>query len=246
MRVFSKATLAAAFAMGSIASANAATIFAAEGFETDLGSWNVGSRGTVSGNNDTGLYDFNTGGTPVNGPTGQDASNFATTGDGAFRLENGNATLLSDLFDVSGGGAAESITIGLDLKGYRTQTTRRANVEYSNDNGTSWFRVATLTGGTGTLTNAGSGQVTLTEGGGVSASGSLSTSNLTSLPGGTAYSGQAFGSQSLIRFIYDTNNDNRSLFIDNLIVSTTVVPEPGSLALLGLGGLMIGYRRRRD
>lgn len=243
MKTHTKSLLAAATTTALLGvSANAATIIATEGFETDLGSWNVGSRGTVSANNDTGLYDFNTDGTPVNSP--DDATNFATTGDGAFRLENGNATLVSDLFDVSGGGAAESITIGLDLNGYRTQTTRRGNIEYSNDNGNSWFRVATFTGDTGTFTNAGAGSVTFTEGGGVSASGSLTTDNLTTLPGGTEYSGQAFGSQSLIRFIYDTKNDDRSLFIDNLSVSTTV-PEPGSLALLAAGGLLIASRRRR-
>lgn len=38
--------------------------------------------------------------------------------------------------------------------------------------------------------------------------------------------------------------DRASSYIDNLAI--TLVPEPGSLALLGLGGLLIAHRRRRD
>jgi len=224
-----------------LTASNAATIFATEGFESGLGNWNIGSRGTVSVNNDTGLYNF-TG--PVNSPDA--LTNFATTGTGAFRLENGFATLVSDVFDASAGGAGEAITINLSFTGWRTQTTRRGNIEYSNDNGASWLRVATFTGlTTSGYANAGFGTVTITEGGGLSASGSLSTSNLTTLPGGTAYSGEAFGSQSLIRFIYDTQNDNRSIFIDNLVVTTTApIPEP-TAALLGSLGALLLLRRRR-
>ncbi|MEZ6191986.1 MAG: PEP-CTERM sorting domain-containing protein [Phycisphaerales bacterium] len=32
--------------------------------------------------------------------------------------------------------------------------------------------------------------------------------------------------------------------IDNVLIETVAVPEPASLALLGLGGLMIANRRR--
>ena len=33
--------------------------------------------------------------------------------------------------------------------------------------------------------------------------------------------------------------------LDSLTFNGTIVPEPGSLALLGIGGLFVGYRRRR-
>lgn len=40
---------------------------------------------------------------------------------------------------------------------------------------------------------------------------------------------------------------NRAAFYDNIVIFTDdVIPEPGSLALLGLGGLLIGARRRRS
>lgn len=41
-----------------------------------------------------------------------------------------------------------------------------------------------------------------------------------------------------------SSNGNQAAF-DNLTFNGTVVPEPGSLALLSLGGLLIGSRRRR-
>lgn len=43
------------------------------------------------------------------------------------------------------------------------------------------------------------------------------------------------------------NDQTRQAFLDNLTLTGTVapVPEPGSLALLGIGGLLIGTRRRR-
>lgn len=241
MKTHTKTLLAALTATALVGSANAATIFAAEGFETDLGNWNVGSRGTVS-NNDTGLYNF-TG--PVNSPDA--ATNFATTGTGAFRLENGFATLVSDVFDASLGGATESITLSFDqTAGYRTQSTRFVLIEYSNDNGASWFRVAGFASAA-----SGSGSVTFTEGGSSSTTGVFNTSNLNRNLGGTGgtavYAGETFGSQSLIRVIFDTKNDNRSIFVDNIEATTTApIPEPGSLVLLAAGGLLVASRRRRS
>jgi hypothetical protein len=241
MNKLNKTTLAIAVAMGSLTSANAATVFATEGFETDLGVWSVGSRGTVSGN-DSGLYNYN-GGTGVNSP--EDATNFATTGEGAFRLENGFATLESSVFDVSVGGVAESITFTFDQTvGYRTQSTRRAKVEYSNNNGTNWYRIANFAS-----SSSGSGSVTITEGGSYTHTGFLGTGSLNEDLGGTGgfalYAGEAFGSQSLVRVIFDNKNDNRSVFIDNIGVTTTAIPEPTTTALLGLGGLALILRRRK-
>lgn len=246
MNKLNKTTLAIAVAMGTVASTNAAVIFVSEGFETDLGVWSVGSRGTVSGNDDSGLYNYNAG-TGVNSP--DDTINYATTGEGAFRLENGFATLESSVFDVSVGGAAESITFSFDQTvGYRTQATRRAKVEYSNNNGTNWYRIANF------ASNAsGSGSVTITEGGSYTHTGFLGTGSLNENLGGTGgtavYAGEAFGSQSLVRVIFDNKNDDRSVFIDNIEVTTTApfvaIPEPSSAALLGLGGLALILRRRK-
>jgi hypothetical protein len=243
MKIVNKTTLAIAAAVGSLASANAATIFATEGFESGLGIWSVGSRGTVSANNDSGLYDYN-GGIGVNSP--DNATNYATTGEGAFRLENGFATLESSIFDVTAGGAAESITLNFDLSaGFNTQSTRRAKVEYSNDNGTNWFRVADFS------SNAtGSGSVTFTEGATFSHTGFFTSTSLNQDLLGTGvtaiYAGEAFGSQSRVRVIFDKENDNRSMFIDDIEVTTTAaVPEPSSAALLGLAGLALILRRRK-
>jgi len=47
------------------------------------------------------------------------------------------------------------------------------------------------------------------------------------------------------------STENETVFVDNLVVGTTfedvvtAVPEPGTLALLGLGGLLTALRRRR-
>ena len=44
--------------------------------------------------------------------------------------------------------------------------------------------------------------------------------------------------------IAGVNETGNHAAIDNLVINGTVVPEPGSLALLGLGGMMIARRRR--
>ena len=54
-------------------------------------------------------------------------------------------------------------------------------------------------------------------------------------------------SQVFIRIVFDgatANNANRANNIDNVQFNATVIPEPGSIALLGLAAL-IGFRRRR-
>jgi hypothetical protein len=52
---------------------------------------------------------------------------------------------------------------------------------------------------------------------------------------------------SLSPYVYDDNGnfiktDDRSTFLDD--ISLTVIPAPGTAALLGLGGLLAARRRR--
>lgn len=46
------------------------------------------------------------------------------------------------------------------------------------------------------------------------------------------------------RIFFGTGDHSVDYWVDNVTVETTVIPEPGSLALLGLGGLLIARRRR--
>ncbi len=54
-------------------------------------------------------------------------------------------------------------------------------------------------------------------------------------------------SQVFVRIVFNgatSSNANRANTIDNVQFSATAIPAPGSIALLGLAGL-IGFRRRR-
>ncbi|XAL99117.1 PEP-CTERM sorting domain-containing protein [Phycisphaeraceae bacterium D3-23] len=64
-----------------------------------------------------------------------------------------------------------------------------------------------------------------------------------SLSSGENLSGTAAANEAYDRLRF-ANGDNGDLAIDALSVDISNVPEPGSLALLGLGGLMIARRRR--
>ena len=48
-------------------------------------------------------------------------------------------------------------------------------------------------------------------------------------------------------FIFDANDNNTGTRFDDITIngSVTLIPEPGTLALLGLGGLFVAQRRRR-
>ena len=41
------------------------------------------------------------------------------------------------------------------------------------------------------------------------------------------------------------NNVNRHAFLDDIVITGNVVPEPSTAALLGLGGLALILRRRK-
>lgn len=228
---------ASLFALGST---NAATIFALNDFESGLGVWTANSVSS------TGLYIHQTQLQPADDTT----TNFAAGGSRAASLGKGGGTITSSLVNLSGGGASETLTIDLDFVWHNGTSTRRAYVEFSADNGTSWYTIAMMQiGAAGASTNkvAYSGAVTLTEGtSSVTRTGNLSAP--TSFTGMVTYNGTAFGSSSLVRVrnLASAGADAR-IFIDNLEVTSTI-PEPASLALLGLGSLLIGsgLMRRRS
>ena len=60
----------------------------------------------------------------------------------------------------------------------------------------------------------------------------------------SAYTGKSGSQTFVINFWTNGNNGVHNNYIDNIIVNATVVPEPTSLALLGLGGLALVRRRR--
>lgn len=94
--------------------------------------------------------------------------------------------------------------------------TRRLHTYYSNDGGTTWGTSL------GFVTGSGAKEFTLTEG---------------------TYT---FTDNAKFRFAFsDSGGSAGPAFIDDIVISgTPEVPEPGSLALLGLGGLMMIKRRR--
>ncbi len=208
-------------------------------FESGLGSW------TPSGNAQTGLYIH----TVQLQPTDDTTTNFAAGGSQAASIGKSTGVLTSSVVDLSGGGASESLTIDLGFVWHNGSTTRRAFIDFSPDGGTTWFQMARMQTGSGGVVNkvASTGSVTITEGiAGAVTSGAINNGTLSA----TLYNGTAFGSNSVIRIrnLASAGADAR-LFIDNLAATSTIeiagIPEPSSLALLGLGGILFGTGRRR-
>lgn len=185
-----------------------------ESFETGLGSWAT-SGGTRP-------YYFDTTNQPPN------THNYATLGNGAVDLPGNNSllTIPSVLALASGGFTDISISFGNQF--YSGSTTRRARVEYSDDGGTNWVSLGTWdsgeNGGNEIIRNV---VVTLTPGSGTTRTGSWQTAS--------AYTGAAFTDNTRFRFGFNTNNGGHHAFIDNVVISGVVVPEPATLVLLCAG-----------
>lgn len=222
---------AAIFAGG----AQAFTIVPTEDFETlnDLGPWSQ-AAGSVF------YYNFTAG---IDQPAGK-TGNFASGGDGAVDLRKSGGTIVSQALSLDSD-ANPDLTIDLDYVYLNGSTTRRTWGEISLDGGSSWMGLFLMQTGSGvTSENSFAASVTITEGvSGVSLGGTSKNYN----GGQPLYDGSAFTDNTLIRFRNGGSaGADLRIFLDNIeVTSTTGVPEPGSLALLGLGGLMMIKRRRR-
>ncbi len=222
MNTLNKTLLAIAVAVGSIASANAATTLISSDFEGSLGDWTA-SAGTS-------LYTY--GGLPDH--------NYASGGTGAANLPKSGGTLtLTDalLLDTQG---YTSITIGFDYQWMNGTSTRRLNIEYAAD-GVTFTTLGRLTSGTsGGNEMIASGTITLLEDTDHSVTGGMQIQNTGFLP--------SFTDTAKFRFvdIASAGADVR-VYVDNVTITGTpdFVPEPSTTALLGLGGLALILRRRK-
>lgn len=227
--------LAAPFLL--FATSDGAVIVPFNDFETNTTSW------TLAGGAKSGHYFFTD---PVSAlqPTNNLTTNFAAGGTGSVRLNQSGGTMTTGLLPLGGGQGSETITVSLSVMFNNSSTTRRAFVEYSNDGGTSWFRLVRLQGsGAGQDGVAFSGSMTIQEG--VNNFTFSGDSVFQTRVDGTAYNGSAFTNQSVIRVINvgSAGGDGFGVFIDNIQV-TSSIPEPAS-AILGSIGTLLLLRRRR-
>ena len=226
-------TAATLFAAGS---AQAFTILPSEDFETsnDLGPWTQ-TAGSVFYYNFTGAVDQ---------PAGKDGINFASGGTGAVDLRKSGGEITSSVLTLDSDDNPD-LTIDLDYVYLNGSTTRRTWGEISLDGGTSWMGLFLMQTGSGVANETSYGaSVTITEG---VAGVSLGDTSKTYNGGQPLYDGSAFTDTTLIRFRNGGGaGADLRIFLDNIeVTSTAGVPEPGSLALMGLGGLMMIKRRRR-
>ncbi len=141
--------------MALVGSAQAATIFATETYESGLGIWTANAVGS------TGLYEQNVSLQPAS--TTHNYSSAGGTHGASLGKSGGSIT--STITDLSSGGVAESLTVNFDFQLINGSSTRRGQIQYSNDGGASWFGLARIQTGSGISNSTEySGSVTITEG----------------------------------------------------------------------------------
>jgi hypothetical protein len=173
----------------------------------------------ATGSTNTEVNSFS--GTTVNADAGIGLST-TTTGAAALAIANSSANgkSLAFLLNLTG---LQNLTVSLAAQ--RTTTGFTSQVWETSSDGTNWSSWGSFTAGTaaGTLAPA------------------FATSGVLSLTGTSALDNAA---TAYIRVTFTgataSNGNNR---LDNIIFNADVIPTPGSLALLGLAGLVI--RRRR-
>lgn len=154
----------------------------------------------------------------------------------AFRYTNSGITSQTGVIGALTAGETYTVTFDVVLDGHNNTTPYNAMLVTFNGGNRNDTRGGGTTGTTSTLATVSSPSDGL--GGNITVNTTYQTVTLTYTSDGTE---AELGHDVAVRFIGATS----SAIIDNVSVDV-LIPEPGSLALLGLGGLMVGYRRRRD
>ncbi|MEM6507347.1 MAG: PEP-CTERM sorting domain-containing protein [Planctomycetota bacterium] len=143
---------------------------------------------------------------------------------------------------VEKGGATDTHTFTITIPDLGSAFVNLTNLSFDfgevgpDDGAPTWTISSDLGGGTitpNTANGAGTGNFN-TDSASLALAGSFSGLNNTSV---TFTLTDAAGGNN--------NNNTWGTWIDNVTLTGEVVPEPGSLALLGLGGLLVASRRRR-
>lgn len=197
-----------------------------------------------------------------------------TTGDGATAPVDSNDFgngITASVFTLVDGSASGAFTDGFHddrleivLKGFETTSTFQITIpngvivdltSLSFDHGIQWgasrsnttysqWSVSIDNGGTATPGAVDDSRTGADDIGQQSTNVNLALSGLTGLTDTTVTF--TFNGQFGVNPDFTSGNDQtRQAFLDNLTLTGTVVPEPGSLALLGLGGMCMMKRRRR-
>ena len=146
----------------------------------------------------------------------------------AFRYTNSGITSKDGVIGVLTAGTTYTVSFDVVLDGHNNTTPYNVLLVTFNGGARNDTRGSGTTGTTSLLAST-SGNAT--------GDGNYTTVTFDYTADGTEVS---IGHDVAVRFRGATS----SAIIDNVSVDV-LIPEPGSLALLGLGGLLVGYRRRR-